>query len=42
MMVGRVLQAIGAGVLMPLGSIVIITIYPPENVVLPWVQWVSQ
>ena len=31
-----------AGVLMPLGSIVIITIYPPENVVLPWVQWVSQ
>ena len=31
MMVGRVLQAIGAGVLMPLGSIVIITIYPPEN-----------
>ncbi|MDA5394228.1 MFS transporter, partial [Staphylococcus aureus] len=28
MMVGRVLQAIGAGVLMPLGSIVIITIYP--------------
>ncbi|HDB6670047.1 TPA: DHA2 family efflux MFS transporter permease subunit [Staphylococcus aureus] len=31
MMVGRVLQAIGAGVLMPLGSIVIITIYPPEK-----------
>ena len=30
MMVGRVLQAIGAGVLMPLGSIVI-TIYPPEK-----------
>lgn len=30
-MVGRVLQAIGAGVLMPLGSIVIITIYPPEK-----------
>ncbi len=29
MMVGRVFQAIGAGVLMPLGSIVIITIYPP-------------
>ncbi|CAC7994206.1 drug resistance transporter [Staphylococcus aureus] len=31
MIVGRVLQAIGAGVLMPLGSIVIITIYPPEK-----------
>lgn len=31
MMVGRVLQAIGAGLLMPLGSIVIITIYPPEK-----------
>ncbi|HDF0311887.1 TPA: DHA2 family efflux MFS transporter permease subunit [Staphylococcus aureus] len=31
MMVGRVLQAIGEGVLMPLGSIVIITIYPPEK-----------
>ncbi|HDB5973005.1 TPA: DHA2 family efflux MFS transporter permease subunit [Staphylococcus aureus] len=31
MMVGHVLQAIGAGVLMPLGSIVIITIYPPEK-----------
>ncbi|HCY1564780.1 TPA: DHA2 family efflux MFS transporter permease subunit [Staphylococcus aureus] len=31
MMVGRVLQAIGAGVLMPLGSIVIIAIYPPEK-----------
>ncbi|UXU39015.1 DHA2 family efflux MFS transporter permease subunit [Staphylococcus aureus] len=31
MMVGRVLQATGAGVLMPLGSIVIITIYPPEK-----------
>ncbi|HDC5573863.1 TPA: DHA2 family efflux MFS transporter permease subunit [Staphylococcus aureus] len=31
MMVGRVLQAIGAGVLMPLGSIVIITIYPSEK-----------
>lgn len=31
MMVGRVLQAIGAGVLMPFGSIVIITIYPPEK-----------
>ncbi|HEH2548398.1 TPA: DHA2 family efflux MFS transporter permease subunit [Staphylococcus aureus] len=31
MMVGRVLQAIGAGVLTPLGSIVIITIYPPEK-----------
>ncbi|HFQ1508857.1 TPA: DHA2 family efflux MFS transporter permease subunit [Staphylococcus aureus] len=31
MMVGRVLQAIGVGVLMPLGSIVIITIYPPEK-----------
>ncbi|HDC5961386.1 TPA: DHA2 family efflux MFS transporter permease subunit [Staphylococcus aureus] len=31
MMVGRVLQAIGAGGLMPLGSIVIITIYPPEK-----------
>lgn len=31
MMVGRVLQAIGAGVLMPLGSIVIITIYTPEK-----------
>ncbi|HDP6037970.1 TPA: DHA2 family efflux MFS transporter permease subunit [Staphylococcus aureus] len=31
MMVGRVLQAVGAGVLMPLGSIVIITIYPPEK-----------
>ncbi len=31
MMVGRVLQAIGAGVLMPLGSIVIIRIYPPEK-----------
>lgn len=31
MMIGRVLQAIGAGVLMPLGSIVIITIYPPEK-----------
>ncbi|HDI7311484.1 TPA: DHA2 family efflux MFS transporter permease subunit [Staphylococcus aureus] len=31
MMVGRVLQAIGAGVLMQLGSIVIITIYPPEK-----------
>ncbi|HDD7777244.1 TPA: DHA2 family efflux MFS transporter permease subunit [Staphylococcus aureus] len=31
MMVGRVLQAIGAGVLIPLGSIVIITIYPPEK-----------
>lgn len=31
MMVGRVLQAIGAGVLMPLGSIVIITIYPLEK-----------
>ncbi|MBO1198665.1 multidrug efflux MFS transporter [Staphylococcus simiae] len=31
MMAGRILQAIGAGILMPLGSIVIITIYPPEK-----------
>lgn len=31
MMTGRVLQAIGAGVLMPLGSNVIVTIFPPEK-----------
>lgn len=31
MMSGRVLQAIGAGILMPLGSNVIITIFPPEK-----------
>ena len=31
MMVGRVLQAIGAGILMPLGSNVIVTIFPPEK-----------
>ncbi|WP_210125349.1 DHA2 family efflux MFS transporter permease subunit [Staphylococcus sp. GDY8P85P] len=31
MMGGRVLQAIGAGVLMPLGSNVIVTIFPPEK-----------
>ncbi len=43
MMVGRVLQAIGAGVLMPLGSIVIIQFIHLKNIgVLPWVQWVSQ
>ena len=40
MMVGRVLQAIGAGILMPLGSNVIVTIFPPENVVRQWVLWV--
>ncbi|KAB7645219.1 DHA2 family efflux MFS transporter permease subunit [Staphylococcus sp. B2-b] len=31
MMTGRVLQAIGAGILMPLGSNVIVTIFPPEK-----------
>ena len=31
MMVGRVLQAIGAGVLMPLGTNVFMTIFPPEK-----------
>ena len=31
MMGGRVLQAIGAGILMPLGSNVIVTIFPPEK-----------
>lgn len=31
MMNGRVLQAIGAGILMPLGSNVIVTIFPPEK-----------
>lgn len=31
MMSGRVLQAIGAGILMPLGSNVIVTIFPPEK-----------
>jgi len=31
MMTGRVLQAIGAGILMPLGSNVIVTIFPPER-----------
>ncbi|EKU49045.1 DHA2 family efflux MFS transporter permease subunit [Staphylococcus massiliensis] len=31
MMVGRVLQAIGAGVLMPLGTNVFMTIFPPER-----------
>ena len=40
MMGGRVLQAIGAGVLMPLGSNVIVTIFPPENVALQWERWV--
>ena len=30
-MSGRVLQAIGAGILMPLGSNVIVTIFPPEK-----------
>ena len=42
MMGGRVLQAIGAGILMPLGSNVIVTIFPPENVVWQWEQWVLQ
>ena len=41
MMGGRVLQAIGAGILMP-GSNVIVTIFPPENVVWQWEQWVLQ
>ena len=36
MMVGRVLQAIGAGVLMPLGTNVFMTIFPPENVAQQW------
>ena len=31
MMSGRILQAIGAGILMPLGSNVIVTIFPPEK-----------
>ncbi|MDW4232794.1 DHA2 family efflux MFS transporter permease subunit [Staphylococcus saprophyticus] len=31
MMVGRVLQAIGAGILMPLGTNVFMTIFPPER-----------
>ncbi|MDU9418287.1 DHA2 family efflux MFS transporter permease subunit [Staphylococcus lloydii] len=31
MMIGRVLQAIGAGVLMPLGTNVFMTIFPPEK-----------
>ncbi|PTH23398.1 DHA2 family efflux MFS transporter permease subunit [Staphylococcus arlettae] len=31
MMVGRVLQAIGAGILMPLGTNVFMTIFPPEK-----------
>ncbi|EGQ4043830.1 DHA2 family efflux MFS transporter permease subunit [Staphylococcus pseudintermedius] len=31
MMVGRVLQAMGAGVLMPLGTNVFMTIFPPEK-----------
>lgn len=31
MMTGRVLQAAGAGILMPLGSNVIMTIFPPEK-----------
>lgn len=30
-MSGRILQAIGAGILMPLGSNVIVTIFPPEK-----------
>ena len=42
MMSGRVLQAIGAGILMPLGSNVIVTIFPPENVVWQWGQWALQ
>lgn len=42
MMSGRVLQAIGAGILMPLGSNVIVTIFPPENAVWQWGQWVLQ
>ena len=37
MMTGRVIQAVGAGVLMPLGSNVFMTIFPPENVVRQWV-----
>ena len=39
MMGGRVLQAIGAGILMPLGSNVIVTIFHLKNVVSQWVQW---
>ncbi len=31
MMTGRVLQAIGAGILMPLGTNVFMTIFPPER-----------
>lgn len=31
MMSGRILQAIGAGILMPLGANVIVTIFPPEK-----------
>ncbi|ANQ65009.1 DHA2 family efflux MFS transporter permease subunit [Staphylococcus equorum] len=31
MMIGRVLQAIGAGILMPLGTNVFMTIFPPEK-----------
>ena len=42
MMGGRVLQAIGAGILMPLGSQCNCYHFPPENVVWQWEQWVSQ
>ena len=42
MMSGRVLQAIGAGILMPLGSNVIVTIFHLKNAVWQWGQWVLQ
>ena len=41
MMGGRVLQAIGAGILMPLGSNVL-PFSHLKNVVWQWEQWVSQ
>ncbi|PPJ88147.1 MFS transporter, partial [Staphylococcus aureus] len=31
MMTGRVIQAVGAGILMPLGTNVFMTVFPPEK-----------
>lgn len=42
MMSGRILQAIGAGILMPLGSNVIVTIFHLKNAVWQWGQWALQ
>ena len=38
LLTGRLVQAAGVGVSMPLLQTIMLSIFPPENVALPWAQ----